>query len=1044
MLQKQTAHLNLTGGLQKKDDEFLVIPSKLAVANDVQFDDANTVIRRGGQSSITLTNLSVIENLSTLLRGFAHQGAAVLESESGTFRLSSGGVTQIFNAAGNTPRVFNRASMQTSRTGSILTKASVSGAGEPLYDLNVDVALIGDTAFYTWETRDVSTGLNSVAYLMMDVPSKKRIISGTLNTISSKVRCQPRVIAVGTKFALYYGMFTSGGTTFDIRRTVFNSSGSLSSAEAVVVTSSAGSGGALVESADSFAVLYDVAVSHDSVSVGLVYRDINAARTLRFYEISTSTFNVTSTSNSVSPSATPTSLSAVVTNSGGTYRLGAMFSVGSTTIRGMVMNQASGALTSEATLNTGAVGSVAGRATAIQSSDGGTVTMACDSQTATLEQSTLRVSTMDVFLGSVSEGPVCQPWYIAGRITSYNSRLYLPMMFCASEDTAENSYFVIDLTSAVRNIGGSSNVPPYVVARIDYGEGAMFRSRWRPHLRVQTTPATSTGFIFPYVKFETDLVFAGTTNDTSVCVSTAAVDFTSQLGHEEINGITFLAGACPMIYDGLVEVEENFHHAPFISGNTGGSASGTYGPFPTGDVTLCFTVGWQDSQGNWHESAPSNEKTVTFGVGTEYWTPVVVLPPTMKTDYRLRIYRTKASSTDTTLYLSITQQGIFIDTDADLEGGEQLYTSGNVLPNTPAPACRHVSTFQKRLVLSGCGDGSRVHWSKVTTPGYGVEFSSGDPTHQTVVPADKGRVVGTEEMDDFLVVLCENGIGILGGTGPNDSGTQGQYSDFSTKVTETGCSWDSPKSIIRGPEGVWFRSPFGIRLFSRSGGLAISQDGKQAGSEVDSLVSGNVVAIAGDAKQQLRFYQSSGTALVWDYQWKQWTRFTQMSNVDAVYADDRYYTIDNYSTSTPLLRYTDETAYQDWVYIQGIGLVQAVVSAYVETSWLSFAGIQGFQRVYRLMILGKNSTSGDVPVELYLGFDFDTTSPPDDETATATVTPASTGVFQQQHHFAKQKCEALKIGLSFFSLTGRVRLTDLTLQVGVKPGYYKLPSSQRF
>ncbi len=465
----------------------------------------------------------------------------------------------------------------------------------------------------------------------------------------------------------------------------------------------------------------------------------------------------------------------------------------------------------------------------------------------------------------------------------------------------------------------------------------------------------SSSFVLPYLKYETDRRLAGTADETAFCLSAATIDFSSQLQHEEINGVTFLSGACPHVFDGSNYTEENFHHAPEIVGAlVAVAAGGTYTlGSSTVTVSVCFTWGWQDAQGNWHESAPSGEKSVNITAALPCITPTIVSPPTLKAGARLLMYRTKGSSTDTSMYLAVKADGTSISSDTDLDDGEQLYTAGGVLPNTPAPACRHVSTFQKRLVLSGCGDGSRVHWSKVTTPGYGVEFSSGDPTHQTVVPSDKGRAVGTEEMDDNLFFVCENGVRVSSGTGPNSAGTQGQYSDPRSSITEVGCSWDSPKSILRGPEGIWFRSPFGMRLVSRSGGLGLAPDGKQAGAEVDSLVSGNVVAVAGDAKQQLRFYQSSGTCLVWDYQWKQWTRFTQVSNVDAVYADDRYYTVDNYNNNAnAVMRYTDETAFQDWVVV-GSSLVQAAVSAYIETPWLSFAGIQGFQRIYRLKVLGK-------------------------------------------------------------------------------------------
>ncbi len=1047
-LQKQLVHLNMSGGLQKKDDSFLVIPSKLAVADDVEFDDLSTVKTRGAQASVSLASVSVLEAVASAKRAFANGSEAVIECASGDYKVTPSGVVQVIpvESSGNGgARVFSRASMTTRRDGSMLTKASVPGAGYPLFANNIDTAVIGDVQFSAWETKDPSTGLNTIRYQFTDIPSQKVTISGMLNTLATKVRVQPRVLAVGTKFILYFGIFTAAAVTYEVRRIVWNSSGSVANAETVVITSSAAA--AAVESAENYAVLFDVAVSFDGLSLGLVIRDVDAPRTLRFRGLSLTDYSTITQAANVAPSAVPTSLTAVVSKNGATYRLHAFFSVATTTARAINMNQGTGATSAETVVGTGAAGSVTARLAGTQTTDGGSITLAWDSRTATLEQSTLRLSTFSDTYGTLGECPAFSPWFVAGRIAVFDSRMYLPMMFCGSELLPESTNFVVDLTSALRNIGTPTNSqPPHVVARIDYGESPMFLSQFRAHRRVASCAATSSGLLFSYPKFETDLVFAGSTNDTSVCAATATLDFGSQLGDAEINGLTFLAGACPLVYDGQSVVEEGFHHAPYNALAVAAAAAGTYGPFPLGDVTVCFTLGWQDDRGNWHESAPSNERVVTFAGANTYLTPTLVLPPTQKRGTVLRIYRTKASSTDTSMYLSQTSAGAFIDTDTTLGESEQLYTAGNVLPNTPAPSCRHVSVFQKRLVLSGCGDGSRVHWSKQTTPGYGVEFSAGDPTHQTSVPSDKGRVVATEEMDDRLVVLCENGVGIISGTGPAPTGLAGQYSDFSSIITETGCSWDSPKSVTRGPEGVWFRSPFGIRLVSRSGSLARNQDGKQAGAEVDSLVSGTVVAVAGDTRQQVRFYQSSGTCLVWDYQWQQWTRFTGMANVDAVYADDRFYHLSNYSTSSPLLRYTTSRAgYED---VTSEGVPGAVFTATVETPWLSFAGIQGFQRVYRLMLLGKDAgTPGEThAITLSVYKDFADGAPV--ETASVLAATTSNGQIQIQHHFATQKCESMKLRLTFGADPAggeaALRLTDLTLQVGVKSGYNKLPSSQRF
>ena len=86
-LSKSLVHLNLTGGLQRKDDERLTIPSKLSVADNVEFDDASTVVRRGGQTKHVLT-ATQSPSVSTPLRCFAHQGNLVLESDLGLHRVT--------------------------------------------------------------------------------------------------------------------------------------------------------------------------------------------------------------------------------------------------------------------------------------------------------------------------------------------------------------------------------------------------------------------------------------------------------------------------------------------------------------------------------------------------------------------------------------------------------------------------------------------------------------------------------------------------------------------------------------------------------------------------------------------------------------------------------------------------------------------------------------------------------------------------------------------------------------------------------------------
>lgn len=1026
-LQKQLVHLNLTGGLQKKDDQFLVIPSKLAVADNVQFDDASTIVRRGGQSKLTLPS-----GYLTAIRTFTRAGVANIEFEDGSTIRANGLSTasDYANWRGSAlsyePSTFPRVGVQTRRI-----------AQFPIDGSEFDVAYGTTNYCLAWSDYDAALGRVvqvSIRSITTDIEVQRNVISGAA---SSEYVTQPRVIYDSTN--LRFSVFTYHEDTAFVTASmkgsyVAEAGGSFTGPTSLITMTYAGGG---------LSALTDAAI-YQGQGYCLVSRDADATGAVRMRLVNLSHGSIVATTNAT-PATALASLTAHATYSGGVLTGHAIYGAGAN-LRGYRLPSNTGIMSAETTIRT--LTGVIGRVVVTDVGSALHITIDQTSATSNTYATTylINATTSHAFTSQTAISTNC---FVDGRSFSMRSRNFVPVVFTSNSN--QSTHFVLDITEAAENLGVATTASPSFVSRIDYGEVAASGYGTSLGARVRGSHAS----MVTYAKYETDLRLAGTTNATRIVLAAAKFSPTEQLGEAEVNGLTFLAGAMPRVCDGAQIVEEGFHWGPEVQGaaltpiTTG---TGIYSFPSVGSYVVAFTEGWMDAQGNWHESAIGRELTLTTTVGNLDINPTFIRPPSVKNDRQLIMYRTKVLGTDTSLYLGhsgdLSSGTVTEISDTDLGSGEQLYTAGNVLPNTPAPACRHVSVFQKRLVLSGCGDGSRVYWSKQTTPGYGVEFSSGDPTHQMQVPSDKGRVVATEEMDDRLVIVCENGVGIIGGQGPDATGTAGQYSDFSSIITETGCSWDSPKSVIRGPEGVWFRSPFGIRLISRSGSLGRAQDGKQAGAEVDSLVSGNVVAVAGDAKQQLRFYQSSGTVLVWDYQWQQWTRFTGTANVDACYADDRFYHLSNYNTTTPLLRYTDETAFFD---VSDAGTATSDFTGYVETAWLSFAGIQGFQRIYRLMILGRmvdNSVERQ-NVDLYLGFDFDITSPPDDETASLTLTPAANGFVQIQHHLARQKCEALKIGLSFRPKglsddTGRLRITDLTLQVGVKPGYYKLPSSQRF
>ena len=113
---------------------------------------------------------------------------------------------------------------------------------------------------------------------------------------------------------------------------------------------------------------------------------------------------------------------------------------------------------------------------------------------------------------------------------------------------------------------------------------------------------------------------------------------------------------------------------------------------------------------------------------------------------------------------------------------------------------------------------------------------------------------------------------------------------------------------------------------------------------------------------------------------------------------------------------------------------------------MTFAGIQGFQRVYRAMLLARTN-----PVEgwfVTLSTKNNYTNSGETTGSVGLVASADTGLIQMQRHLTIQKSEALRLRLQMSSYgefaQGQLSITDLTLQLGVKPGLFKLPSAQRF
>jgi hypothetical protein len=369
--------------------------------------------------------------------------------------------------------------------------------------------------------------------------------------------------------------------------------------------------------------------------------------------------------------------------------------------------------------------------------------------------------------------------------------------------------------------------------------------------------------------------------------------------------------------------------------------------------------------------------------------------------------------------------------DINLISAPSVYTTGSVLENISPGPVSCLTVHKNRVFALDTTDPLKIWFSKQVVPGSPVEFS--DFLTENADPSG-GDVTGIASMDDKLIVFKKTSIFYLTGTGPNSIGNDNDF-NLAQLPTDSGCS--NPRSICLTPMGLMYQSLKGIMLLGRS--LQVSYIGADVeGYNNLTVTSAKLI----ENVNQVRFTLSSGLALVYDYLANQWSQFTNHSAVDA-------------------------TAYLDqYAYIQSGGKVMvetanlftddgAFIPLSLTTSWIQFAGLQGYQRVRRAMFIGDWSSPHNLLIDV--AYDFDNTvaqslniAEPTAPTGTAIGFPFSfpinsgVGPYQVLVHLANQKCEAISISLSESqnSPYGEgLRLSGLTFEIGVKKGLRRVSAA---
>lgn len=613
--------------------------------------------------------------------------------------------------------------------------------------------------------------------------------------------------------------------------------------------------------------------------------------------------------------------------------------------------------------------------------------------------------------------------------------------------TAGTCYAAINWSSAEQSGYFAVNLSTgRVVARLGYGNGG----GTRPHCTLSGAVEVSEGRYAFARQQVTELVTTSTVTMTraGITVSDVVHEPTVRLQAARAGDGLVIAGGVPQFYDGLTVRELGFLLYP--EGVTAAPVGAASGSMAAGTYQYCVVYEATDNLGQIHRSAPSTPVSVTAAALDS----VTLAIPNLRvgswgTSARLVVYRTAVNgsffyritaSATPTMNDPTANTTTYTDdaADVDITSNEPLYTMGGIIENVSPGACKYAVTVRGRVWLAGFADGNLLAFSKTLRDGEPPAFS--DSILTIACDPDGGPITGLGFIDDKVIIYKRDRILAVAGAGPTDTGIGQVYDTPQPITTEQGCS--SAASIVAVPNGLMFQSPGGIYMLDRA------LQTTYIGAAVEDW---NAYTVVGAARctdaTRVVFWTSTGPALVYDWQYEQWSTWTHHEASSAtVWAGLLTFVRDNGAlwVESPT-RYTDAGSF---------------IRLRATFGWMAFAGIQGWERLYSLYVLGEMkgphtlrcrfaydydpawASEGTIDAgALYPGTVYGGTSPYGADTVYGGAYP----VYRFRFYPEVQKCQAFRVCLEDVQTTDYnegVSFVDLSLLVGQKKGSKPLSSTK--
>jgi hypothetical protein len=380
--------------------------------------------------------------------------------------------------------------------------------------------------------------------------------------------------------------------------------------------------------------------------------------------------------------------------------------------------------------------------------------------------------------------------------------------------------------------------------------------------------------------------------------------------------------------------------------------------------------------------------------------------------------------------------GTQIDTE-DYRSSKTLYTEGDVLAADPWPNFSFVVESGKRLFARSIGDPNTLYYSKIYEQNVAPEFNAA-----LTITLANNEITAMGVVDDKVIVFTKKDVWVVDGTGPDNTGANG---DFFLQRLPFAVGCDEQRSIISYADGVAFFSNTtkGFHVITRDLQIAdIGSPISDISGRVNDVVSGIVVPY----DTELRWYVTIDST----------TEFLAAGALTSPVQPPRPKIANVPTTTSCILVY--DYGYQKWIVrsmasavsnfvMPGgtvlvndkVGIVSPTYNFHLEsdnhwsnselmkweTPWIKVNQLQDFGRFYEATFLGKYLSSWNDPIindnyeagdlQIVVTYDYEGASADSDTfrfRANQDFNPSNGDRLQFRVRPRRQKCQAIKFTIT--------------------------------